>query len=123
MKDTVKVMLESDFGFGTEIYSKNREILEGMNLVSEEVRQLTGFTPEKVVVLNDEKNIYIEFANNLERLMEDAQCDLREALDMVMMCNNIAACDANVIVDESAADRIDMELLVKVVGADHIFRK
>ena len=26
MKDTVKVMLESDFGFGTEIYSKNRGI-------------------------------------------------------------------------------------------------
>ena len=123
MKDTVKVMLESDFGFGTEIYSKNREILEGMNMVSESVRQLTGFTPEKVVVLNDEKNIYIEFAGNLERLMEDADCDIKEALDMVMMCNNIAACDANVIVDESAVDRIDMEALVKVVGAEHIFRK
>ena len=123
MKDTVKVMLESDFGFGTEIYSKNREILEGMSFVSEDVRQLTGFTPEKVVVLNNDKNIYIEFAGNLERLMEDADCDLREALDMVMMCNNIAACDANIIVDESAVDRIDMEALVKIVGADHIFRK
>ena len=123
MKDTVKVMLESDFGFGTEIYSKNREILEGMNFVSEDVRQLTGFTPEKVVVLNDDKNIYIEFAGNLERLMEDAACDIKEALDMVMMCNNIAACDANIIVDESAVDRIDMEALVKVVGAEHIFRK
>ena len=123
MKDTVKVMLESDFGFGTEIYSKNREILEGMNVVSESVRQLTGFTPEKVVVLNDEKNIYIEFAGNLERLMEDADCDLQEALDMVMKCNSIAACDANIIVDVSAVERIDMEALVKIVGAEHIFRK
>lgn len=123
MKDTVKVMLESDFGFNTEVTSKNRQILEGMEFVSENVRQLTGFTPEKVVVLNDDENIYIEFAGNLERLMEDAACDLQEALDMVMMCNNIAACDANIIVDESAVDRIDMEALVKIVGADHIFRK
>ena len=123
MKDTVKVMLESDFGFGTEVYSKNREILEGMDFVSENVRQLTGFTPEKVVVLTDNENIYIEFAGNLERLMDDQGVDLHEALDMVMMCNNIAACDANIIVDESAVDRIDMETLVKVVGEGHVLRK
>ena len=123
MKDTVKVMLESDFGFDTEVTSKNRQILEGMNMVSESVRQLTGFTPEKVVVLNDDKNIYIEFAGNLERLMEDGGYDIREAIDMVMTCNKVAACDANIIVDESAVERIDMEALVKVVGADHIFRK
>ena len=123
MKDTVKVMLESDFGFGTEVYSKNREILEGMDLVSENVRQLTGFTPEKVIVLSDNEKIYIEFAGNLERLMKDQEVDLHEALDMVMMCNNIAACDANIIVDESAVDRIDMEALVKVVGEGHVLRK
>ena len=123
MKDTVKVMLESDFGFGTEVYSKNKQILESVSVVSEEVRQLTGFTPEKVTVLENDSNIYIEFTGNLERLMEDAKCDIQEALDMVMMCNNIAACDANIIVDESAVDRIDMEALVKVVGAEHIFRK
>ena len=123
MKDTVKVMLESDFGFGTEVMSKNREILEDMDFVSESVRQLTGFTPEKVVVLSDNENIYIEFAGNLERLMEDQGVDLHEALDMVMMCNNIAACDANIIVDESAVDRIDMEALIKVVGEGHVLRK
>ena len=123
MKDTVKVMLESDFGFGTEVMSKNREILEGMDFVSENVRQLTGFTPEKVVVLTDNEKIYIEFAGNLERLMEDQNVDLHEALDMVMMCNNLAACDANLIIDESAVDRIDMEALVKVVGEGHVLRK
>ena len=123
MKDTVKIMLESDLGFSTEVTSKNRQILDEMNFVSEEVRQLTGFTPEKVVVLSDDKNIYIEFAGNLERLMEDAGCDLKEAVDMVMMANNVAACDANIIVDEAAVERIDMEALVKVIGADHIFRK
>lgn len=123
MKDTVKVMLESDFGFGTEVMSKNREILEGMDFVSENVRMLTGFTPEKVVVLTDNEKIYIEFAGNLERLMEDQNVDLHEALDMVMMCNNLAACDANLIIDESSVDRIDMEALVKVVGEGHVLRK
>ena len=123
MKDTLKVMLESDFGFGTEITSKNREILDEMNFVSEDVRQLTGFTPEKVIVLTDNEKIYIEFAGNLERLMDDQGVDLHEALDMVMMCNNLAACDANIIVDESAVDRIDMESLIKVVGEGHVLRK
>lgn len=123
MKDTVKVMLESDFGFGTEITSKNRQILEEMDFVSENVRQLTGFTPEKVVVLSDNDNIYIEFAGNLERLMGDQGLDLQEALEMVMMSNGLAACDANIIVDESAVERIDMEALVKIVGESHILRK
>lgn len=123
MKDTVKVMLESEFGFDTNTYSKNKEILEGVELVSENVRQLTGFTPEKVAVLNDGNNIYIEFANNLERLMEDAKYDLQEAVDAVMIENNIAACDVNIIVDESAVDRINMEELIKVIGKEHVFRK
>lgn len=123
MKDTVKVMLESEFGFDTNTYSKNREILEGVELVSENVRQLTGFTPEKVAVLNDGNNIYIEFANNLERLMADARYDLQEAVDAVMIENNIAACDVNIIVDESAVDRINMEELIKVIGKEHVFRK
>ena len=123
MRDTVKVMLESDFGFGTEITSKNRQILEDMDFVSENVRQLTGFTPEKVVVLKHNDDIYIEFAGNLERLMGDQAVDLHEALDMVMMCNGLAACDANIIVDESAVERIDMEALVKIVGEGHVLRK
>ena len=123
MKDTVKVMLESDFGFGTEVISKNREILKGMDFVSENVRQLTGYTPEKVIVLTDNDRIYIEFAGNLERLMEDQGVDLHEALDMVMMSNNLAACDANLIIDESAVDRIDMDAVIKVLGEGHVLRK
>ena len=123
MESTAKIMLESEFGFDTMTYSKNREILESMELVSENVRQLTGFTPEKVVVLNDGNNIYIEFANNLERLMEDAKYDLQEAVEAVMIENNIAACDINIIIDESSVDRINMEELIKYVGKEHVFRK
>ena len=123
MKDTVKVMLESEFGFDTSTFSKNKEILESVEMVSENTRQLTGFTPEKVIVLNDGNNIYIEFAGNLERLMEDANYDLQEAVDAVMIENNIAACDVNIIVDESAVDRINLEELIKVIGREHVFRK
>lgn len=123
MKDTLKVMLESEVGFGTTIYSQNRQIFDEMDIVTENVRQLTGFTPEKVVALNDGNNIYIEFANNLERLMEDSGYDLREAVDSVMMCNHVANQDANIIVDESCIDRINMEEMIKVIGKEHIFRK
>ncbi len=123
MKDTVKVMLESDFGFGVSGYSKNKEIFDDLDFVSEDVRQLTGFTPEKVIVLNDGNNIYVEFAGNLEKLMEDAGYDLQEAIDAVMMENNVASCDANIIIDESCIDRINMEELIKVVGEDHVLRK
>lgn len=123
MKDTVKTMLESDFGFSTEEYSRNKEILENMNFISEEVRQMTGFTPEKVIVLNDNNNIYIEYANNLEKLMEDAGYDFKEALEMVTAENKISAYDVNIIVDESCVDRIDMDALIKEVGKDHVFRK
>lgn len=123
MKDTVKIMLESDFGFNTENYSKNRQILDDTTYVSESVRQLTGFTPEKVTVLSDGNDIYIEFAGNLERLMEDAKCDFNEALSMTMEANNIAALDANIIIDESCVDRIDLDSMIKVVGKEHIFRK
>ena len=123
MENTVKVMLESDFGFSTSAFSKNREILEGVELVSESIRTLTGFTPERVTVLNDGNNIYIEFANNLERLMEDTGYDLQDALDAVMMENKIAACDANIILDESCVDRINLEEFIKVVGKEHVFRK
>lgn len=122
MKDTVKIMLESE-GFGTQIYSKNKEILEQMDVISEDVRRLTGFTPEKVVVLNDDENVYIEFANNLERFMDDNLLDFNEALNMVMLCNNAGGYEPIIIVDESAVERIDMEALVKTVGVDHILRK
>lgn len=123
MKDTVKLMLESDFGFDTENYSKNRQILEDTQYVSESVKQLTGFTPEKVTVLSDGNNIFIEFAGNLERLMEDAKCDFNEALSMTMEANKIAALDANIIIDESCVDRINLDEMIKVVGKEHIFRK
>ena len=123
MKDTVKIMLESEFGFDTMTYTKNQQILEGMKVVSENVRQLTGYTPEKVVVLSDGNNIFIEFANNLERLMDDAKYSLQEAVEAVMVENNIAAHDVNIIIDESSVDRINMEELVNFIGKEHVFRK
>lgn len=123
MQNTVKIMLESEFGFPGEIYSENRQVLENMDFISENVRQLTGYTPEKVIVLNDGNNIYIEFANNLERLMEDGGFHLREALDMVMSNNFVAGCDPYIILDESCVDRINLTELAKEVGADHIVRK
>lgn len=123
MKDTVKIMTESAFGFDTTTLFKNKDLFENINLISEDTRQLTGFTPEKVIVLSDGNNIYIEFANNLERLMKDSGCDFKEALESVMIENNQMGLDANIILDESCIDNVDIDALIKVVGEDHIFRK
>ena len=123
MHNTTKIMLESEFGFSGEIYTENRQVLENMDFISENVRQLTGFTPEKVIALSDGNNVYIEFANNLERLMSDGGFDLREALDMVMTHNHVAGVDPYIILDESVIDKINLSELMKEVGADHILRK
>lgn len=123
MKDTVKIMTESAFGFDTEISSKNKQLFESMNMISEETRQLTGFTAEKVTVLNDGNNIYIEFANNLERFMQDSGYEFKEALESVMTCNKCMSTDANIILDESCIDNVDIDAMISIVGEDHIFRK
>lgn len=123
MKDTVKIMAESDFGFDTNIMNQNRALFEGSEMISEDVRQLTGYTPDKVVALNDGNNVYIEYANNLERLMEDAGYDINEAIDAVMAENHTMAIDPIIILDESCIDRVDIDALASAVGADHIFRK
>lgn len=123
MKDTVKIMAESAFGFDTTITSKNRQIFENMNMISEDTRQLTGFTADKVVVLNDGDKIYIEFANNLERFMEDSGYDFKDALSSVMTENKIGCLSANIILDESCIDNVDIDRMIAVVGEDHLFRK
>ena len=123
MKDTVKVMVESDFGFDTNILQQNRGLFESAEMISEDVRQLTGYTPDKVVALEDGNNVYIEYANNLERLMEDAGYDIQEALDAVLAEGQKMAVDPYIILDESCIDRVDIDALAKVVGTDHIFRK
>ena len=123
MKNTVQAMLESEFGCSLNILSDNKQILNNMDMISESVRQLTGYTPEKVAVLNDGNNIYIEFANNLERLMEDGGYYFNEALSMVLECNFIAGCQPYIIIDESAVDRINLNAIIAEVGAEHVLRK
>ena len=123
MKETVKIMTESAFGFDTTIVSNNQQIFENMNIISEETRQLTGFTAEKVTVLDDGNNIYIEFANNLERFMQDSGYDFKEALESVMTDNKLMNVDPNIILDESCIDKVDINAMISVVGENHIFRK
>lgn len=123
MKDTVRIMVESAFGFDTTTLSKNKDLFNKTTIISEEVRQLTGYTPEKVILLSDGNNIFIEYANNLERLMEDSACTIQEAIDSVMVENKQMACQPNIILDESCIDRVDIDALINAVGEDHIFRK
>lgn len=123
MKNTVKTMLESDFGFATSTYSANKVAFENTQTLAESTVNMMNQTPDRVIVLKDNDKYYIEFANNLDRLMVDQKLDFKEAVEEVALSNKIAACDINIIIDESSIDRIDLESLFEEVGKEHVFRK
>ena len=71
---------------------------------------LTGYTPDKVIVLVDEStgDYMIEFSNNLERLMHDQNLDMEAAVEAVCAADDISRhATVNILVDESSLDKID----------------
>lgn len=115
MKDTVKAMLESEFQMPMSIEEANMGILESITPISDKVRELTGFTPEKAVVLyhESEGRYYIEFANNIERVMKDQNISFIEAVEEILNTNNIHMEDTSIIVDESCISKLDLSTLVE----------
>ena len=108
MKNTVECLMESEFGFNGTIVTESKKIFDGLESISENVRQLCGYTPEKVIMLTDGESYYCEFTNNLERLMSDQKLDLSEAVDELQSANNIYGETINIIVDESCIDKLNL---------------
>lgn len=112
MKETVRAMLESEFGMPISMEDANIEAFSKMKPVSESVRHLTGFTPEKVVVNGDGYKYYVEFSGNIERLMKDQQLTFNEAMSEIAMCNKIQLENVCVVVDESCINKLDLNALM-----------
>ncbi len=113
MKDTVRCMLESEFDMPLSMEDTNLTLLQTIDPISESVRELTGFTPEKAVVLaTTDNHYYIEFAGNIERLMKDQQLSFNEAVEEICLSNKICLEDVSIIVDESCVDKICLEDLI-----------
>ena len=112
MVNTAKVMLESETGIAASYVNVNRSIFESFSPLTEAELQLTGYTPEKVCVLDrGDGRYFIEFSGNLERLMQDQKIDIDEAVELVCSENNIEPCDIGIIFDEAAIEKINMRKL------------
>lgn len=111
MKDTVNSLLESTLYPEMDNQTKNIMAFSQLDTLTESQIQLTGYTPDKVIVLVDESsnNYFIEFNHNLERLMHDQDINIEEAVDRVMAANDISKySDMSIIVDESSLKKLDL---------------
>lgn len=117
MKDTVNCLLESS------IITSNFEVQNVLDLHTlpaiEEASNIFTHSAQKVIVDMDRNNRYlIEFSNNLEKYMRDANISIDEAMVEVADCNNIDIDECTVVFDESCINKIDFD---ELVNTDHAF--
>lgn len=110
MMDSAKLIYESDCvdEMVLNSYGENTIAFQELNLLGEEHQELLGITPEKVVV-NQTKgnNFLVEYTGNLERLIQDQNVSLDEALDMIAEVNDIPKERIYIVVDESCIKKIN----------------
>lgn len=110
MMDSAKLIYESDCvdEMVLNSYGENTVAFQELNLLGEEHQELLGITPEKVVV-NQTKgnNFLVEYTGNLERLVQDQNVSLDEALDMIAEVNDIPKERIYIVADESCIKKIN----------------
>lgn len=114
MKNTIAVMLESEskFGLGIETKSANEHAYEHLQEASQDLRNLLGYTVEKVCVNSNGTDCFIEFSNNLERYMEDQKIyTIEEAIKNIAEHYGLIEEDITIVVDENCLDKVDIGAL------------
>ena len=110
MMDSAKLIYESDCvdEMVLNSYGENTVAFQELNLLGEEHQELLGITPEKVVI-NQTKgnNFLVEYTGNLERLIQDQNVSLDEALDMIAEVNDIPKERIYIVADESCIKKIN----------------
>lgn len=113
MKDTVKSLMESAVTPHMDSTTKNRIAFSGLRSISESAADLIRFTPQKVVVDRVGENYVMRYSGNIERLMEDQDMNLREAVECVANMNGIRLKNCVLVLDESSIDSsLDIQGLV-----------
>lgn len=113
MYETVSCLLENSVNLGLNAISENTKVYKKVEPISENVKQLLGFTLDKVTVVKEsEDSYYVEYSDNLERYMKDQAITLNEAVTNICERYAIFESDLSIIVDESCVDKIDMPALV-----------
>lgn len=112
MMDSAKLIYESDCmnEMMLNSYGENTMAFQELSTLGEEHRQLLGIIPEKVVVNVSKGNNYlVEYTGNLERLMQDQNVSLNEALDMISEVNKIDKERIYIVADESCIEKINFK--------------
>lgn len=114
MKDTVKSLMESAVTPHMDSATKNRIAFSGLRSISEAAADIIRFTPQKVVVDKVGENYVIRYSANVERLMEEQNMKLSEAVECVANINGIRLENCILIFDEASinSDLLDMQALV-----------
>ena len=116
MTSTVNTLLENTMHFNTSTVLENGTVFrQAIEPITEDVKQLLGYTLEKVNIVKDRKTdkCYVEYSNNLERYMKDQVVTLNEAIQNISERYAIFESDIVIVVDESCVDKIDMKALVE----------
>ena len=115
MKNTIACMLESEtkFGLGIQTKNLNEQVYDQLQEASQDLRNLLGYTVEKVCVNSDGKDsYYIEFSNNIERYMEDQKIfTVEEAITNIAEHYGMVEEDIYIIVDENCLDKVNITQL------------
>lgn len=113
MKDTVKSLMESAVTPHMDSTTKNRIAFSGLRSISEAAADIIRFTPQKVVVDKVGENYVMRYSANVERLMEEQNMKLSEAVECVANMNGIRLENCVLVLDESSIDSsLDIQGLV-----------
>ena len=121
MRDTVKALMESAVTPHADSATKNRVAYSSLQSMSESAAGLMRFVPEKVLVDRVGANDYaIRYSGNIERLMEDQNMKLDEAVQCVANMNNIRVENCIVVFDEASINSgLD---IYSIVSGDNEFQ-
>lgn len=115
MLDTIACMLESDstFGLGIQIVTENQKSYNNVEELPPRVKNLLGYTVEKVCIVSDRNDsYYLEYTNNIERYMEDQKIyQIEEAITNIAEHYGLLEGDITIVIDESCIDKLDIRAL------------
>ena len=116
MKDSALALMESTLIPSVDLQTENTVYFNNITTLSESAFQRLGYTPQKVIVVqnpDDTSTYMVEFSGNLERLMNDQDIDINEAMEMVAEDNNLVISDMILVLDESAKFKLNISEIIK----------
>lgn len=116
MKDSALALMESTLIPSVDLQTENTVYFNNITTLSESAFQRLGYTPQKVIVVqnpDDTSTYMVEFSGNLERLMNDQDIDINEAMEMVAEDNNLIVSDMILVLDESAKFKLNISEIIK----------